>query len=77
MAGDIEATKPGLDADALEVMLDEQARGRAVHYSPQTDEERRLDKKVNFKLDLCVVSILALEFIVSTPLFCFILDYRN
>ena len=41
------------------------ARARATHYEATTDEEKRLDKKVNRKLDCIVLSLLAIEFIAS------------
>lgn len=34
-------------------------------YQPATDEERKLDKKINMKLDCFVIVILALDFLVS------------
>lgn len=44
-------------------------RGRATQqrYVPATDEEKSLEKRVNLKLDLTVVLVLALGFIVSEP----------
>lgn len=64
----IHAEKGHLDPDHLEVVLDDTARGQATYYRPQNDEERKLDRKVNFKLDCWVVSLLAIEFIVSNLL---------
>lgn len=33
-------------------------------YEPRTDEERALDRKINLKLDLCVVLILSVGFVL-------------
>lgn len=60
----VNTEKGHLDPDHLEVVLDDTARGRATHYRPQTEEEKKLDRKVNFKLDCWVVTLLAIEFIV-------------
>jgi hypothetical protein len=70
------AEKSLVDLDHIDVVLDNAAQGKPVHYLPQTDEEKRLDRSVNFKLDCFVVSLLALEFIVGTwqPLLCHSLD---
>lgn len=38
---------------------------QATHYEPATDEEKALDRRVNLKLDFIVLSLLAVEFIVS------------
>lgn len=40
-------------------------RALATHYEPTTEEEKALDKRVNLKLDFIVLSLLAIEFIVS------------
>ena len=55
-----------VDADLkhFEIVLESTARARAVHYEPQTDEEKALDKRINLKLDLIIVSLLSLMFIV-------------
>jgi hypothetical protein len=58
--------KGAFDPKHIEIVQDDLVRGRAVHYRPQNEDEKRLDSKVNLKLDIFVVSILALEFIVST-----------
>jgi hypothetical protein len=47
----------------IDTVLEGAARTRATYYTPQTDEERALDKKVNRKLDWIVLSLLAIEFI--------------
>jgi hypothetical protein len=60
------AEKSLVDLDHIDVVLDNAAQGKPVHYLPQTDEEKRLDRSVNLKLDCFVVSLLALEFIVGT-----------
>lgn len=36
-----------------------------TYYKPATDEEKAIDRRVNLKLDICVVVILAINFIVS------------
>lgn len=63
--GVAEGTTKGIGAEHLEVVQDDLANGRPVHYQPIAEQERSLDKRVNLKLDLFVVTILALEFIVS------------
>lgn len=57
--------KGELDAQHVEELHDSLAQQRPVHYVPRSEDERRMDKRVNLRLDLFVVSILALEFIVS------------
>ncbi|KAH8653867.1 major facilitator superfamily domain-containing protein [Xylariales sp. PMI_506] len=47
----------------IESIQDGFAMGTPVHYLPQSEEDKRLDKKVNFKLDLFVVTLLAIQFI--------------
>jgi hypothetical protein len=56
-----------IDAKHLDIdtVREGASRARATHYEPKTDEERALDKRVNRKLDWIVLSLLALEFIVS------------
>jgi hypothetical protein len=61
---DNEAAK-GAEAKHIEAIQDSLIRGHPVHYQPRTDDDRRLDKRVNLKLDVFVVTILALGFIVS------------
>lgn len=39
-----------------------------THYQARNEQEKRLDRRVNLKLDLIVVSLLAIEFIVSFTL---------
>jgi hypothetical protein len=58
-----QAEKGDVDPKHLEFVQDDLARAQPVHYRPQNDEEKKLDKKVNFKLDLFVLTVLALEFI--------------
>lgn len=36
------------------------------HYKARNDEEKSLDRRLNLKLDLVVVSLLAIEFIVRS-----------
>lgn len=57
--------KSEVDVQHLEIVLDETARGVQSHYAPVTDEEKAINKRVNRKLDCFVLSLLALEFIVS------------
>ena len=55
-------------ADAIfseHVHIAHTARG-PTHYEPSTDAERALDKALNRKLDFIVLSILAIDFIVSS-----------
>lgn len=52
------------DPKDLENLASNQAV-QATHYEPTTDEEKALDKRVNIKLDFIVLSLLAIEFIVS------------
>ena len=56
-----------VEPEHLEIVQDNAAQLQPTHYRPQSDAERRLDKKVNLKLDLIVVTLLAVEFIVSAP----------
>lgn len=56
-----------VEPEHLEIVQDNAARLRPTHYRPQSDAERRLDKKVNLKLDFIVVTLLAVEFIVRAP----------
>lgn len=39
-----------------------------THYKARNDEEKSLDRRLNLKLDLVVVSLLAIEFIVRSSL---------
>jgi hypothetical protein len=48
----------------IEIVQDRVAQLQPTHYRPQTDAETKLDKRVNRKLDLIVVTLLAVEFIV-------------
>lgn len=36
-----------------------------THYEPVTNEERRLDKSINFKMDVLVISVLAIDFLLQ------------
>jgi len=56
-----------VEPEHLEIVQNSAAQLQPTHYRPQSDAERRLDKKVNLKLDLIVVTLLAVEFIVSAP----------
>jgi MFS family permease len=61
--------KVDLDPKHLEIVQDAAVQQQSAHYTPQDDAEKRLDKRVNLKLDLVVLALLAIEFIVSpTPL---------
>ena len=53
-----------VESEHLEVVQDNAATLQPTHYRPQSDAEKRLDKRVNLKLDLIVVTLLAVEFIV-------------
>jgi len=55
-------------AEDIEIVQDRVAQLQPTHYRPQTDAEKKLDKRVNRKLDLIVVTLLAVEFIVCFPL---------
>lgn len=71
----IAASEKGeLDARHREMVLDETARGVQSHYVPVTDDEKALNKRVNRKLDCFVLSLLALEFIVSSKDFVRCID---
>ncbi|KAI4603060.1 hypothetical protein KJ359_005850 [Pestalotiopsis sp. 9143b] len=63
MATPIRSGKVEFDAIHVEELQESLTQQRPVHYVPRNEEERRLDKRVNFKLDIFVVTILALEFI--------------
>lgn len=54
-----------VEPEHLEIIQNNATQLQPTHYRPQNDAERRLDKKVNLKLDLIVVALLAVEFIVS------------
>lgn len=53
-----------VEAENIEIVQDRVAQLQPTHYRPQTDAEKKLDKRVNRKLDLIVVTLLAVEFIV-------------
>ncbi|KAK3667341.1 hypothetical protein LTR22_001857 [Elasticomyces elasticus] len=52
-----------VELEQIEIVQDNAAQLQPTHYRPQTDAEKRLDKRVNRKLDLIVVTLLAVEFI--------------
>ncbi|KAL0930162.1 allantoate transport protein [Colletotrichum truncatum] len=52
-----------IDPEHLEIVQNDVSQGRQTFYRPQNDAEKRLDKRVNLKLDLIVVALLAVEFI--------------
>jgi len=54
-----------VEPEHIEIVQNNAAQLQPTHYRPQSDAEKRLDKKVNLKLDLIVVTLLAVEFIVS------------
>jgi len=56
-----------VELEHLEIVQDNAAQLQPTHYRPQSDAEKALDKRVNRKLDLIVVTLLAVEFIVSSP----------
>lgn len=66
MAQNMHAPEKGLvQVDHVESIQRDAALHRPTHYQPETDEERRLDKRVNLKLDFVVVLLLAVMFIVG------------
>lgn len=54
-----------VELEHLEIVQDNAVTLQPTHYRPQSETEKRLDKSVNRKLDLIVVTLLAVEFIVS------------
>jgi hypothetical protein len=54
------------ECEHLEIVQDNAAKLQPTHYRPHTEAEKKLDKRVNRKLDLIVVTLLAVEFIVSS-----------
>ncbi|KAJ5991681.1 hypothetical protein N7451_007405 [Penicillium sp. IBT 35674x] len=50
----------------VEVAKQEHApvRSRVAHYLPSTEEEKALDRRINLKLDFCIIFILSLGFIL-------------
>jgi hypothetical protein len=61
------AVREKQDIEAEEVELAQsRSRARQTYYVARTEEERRLDKRLNLKLDVVVVGILALMFIVCS-----------
>jgi hypothetical protein len=36
-----------------------------TQYGPVTDEKKKLDRQINFKLDLCVIVILVINFLLQ------------
>jgi hypothetical protein len=60
------AVREKQDIEAEEVELAQsRSRARQTYYVARTEEERQLDKRLNLKLDVVVVGILALMFIVG------------
>jgi sugar phosphate permease len=55
--------KSHLDPDHVEVVQSDIAQQHQAHYRPQNEDEARLDRTINRKLDFIVVSLLAVEFI--------------
>jgi hypothetical protein len=63
------AVREKQDIEAEEVELAQsRSRARQTYYVARTEEEKRLDKRLNLKLDVVVVGILALMFIVGSSL---------
>ncbi|KAF6793454.1 allantoate transport protein [Colletotrichum sojae] len=56
-------SKANIDPEHVEEVQNNAYQLQQSHYRPQTDEEKSLDRRVNLKLDLIVVSLLAFEFI--------------
>ena len=67
---DIASSEVGKPTD-VEVEDAKAALPQAVvtHYAPVNEEERELDKMVNWKLDMTVLLILSISFIVRQPSF--------
>lgn len=55
------------ESEHLEIVQDNAATLQPTHYRPQSDVEKKLNKRVNLKLDIIVVTLLAVEFIVRYP----------
>lgn len=56
-----------VESEHLEIVQDNAATLQPTHYRPQSDAEKKLNKRVNLKLDIIVVTLLAVEFIVRYP----------
>ncbi|KAF2017894.1 MFS general substrate transporter [Aaosphaeria arxii CBS 175.79] len=63
MSPSIENGKASVDTVQLEIVQDAAAQLHQAHYVPQTEDEKKLNRRVNRKLDLIVVTLLAIEFI--------------
>lgn len=59
--------KAFVESEHLEIVQDNAATLQPTHYRPQSDAEKKLNKRVNLKLDVIVVTLLAIEFIVRDP----------
>lgn len=57
--------KEHIDPEHQEAVQNDISLLRQAHYRPQSETEAKLDKRLNRKLDLIVLSLLAVEFIVS------------
>jgi hypothetical protein len=57
--------KVKIDPDQVEIAQNAAVQGRSTYYKPQDYAEKKLDKRVNLKLDCIVLALLAVEFIVS------------
>lgn len=54
----------GVEVEDTKAVLPEAV---VTHYTPVNEEERNLDKRVNWKLDITVLLILSISFIVREP----------
>ena len=68
MASNLQIEKYNSTAESVEVGHHGPTRTRQTCYLPTTDREKQLDKQVNTRLDLAVVTLLALQFIVGSNL---------
>lgn len=63
-SGSCVATSDGIESDVERTRL-KTAGKKARGYEPTTDEERALDKSLNFKLDTIVVLVCAINFVLQ------------
>jgi len=66
MSRTLSQEKARIDPEQIEIVQDAAVQGRSTYYKPQDDAEKKLDKRVNLKLDCIVLALLAVEFIVSS-----------
>jgi hypothetical protein len=73
MNKDIRVEKGEAEIDALEESAPEDLQKEVVEAKPRgyvaaTDEERRLDKAVNLRMDIVIISVCAIDFLVHLEL---------